>query len=66
MEFKGNEVKAGVIIIAAVLALGIFLVAMLGVRFDRDTKPYHVYLDYVGGITEGTLVKLTAASMSGR
>lgn len=57
MEFKGNEVKAGVIIIAAVLALGIFLVAMLGVRFDRDTKPYHVYLDYVGGITEGTLVK---------
>lgn len=57
MEFKGNEVKAGVIIIAALLALGIFLVAMFGVRFDRETKPYRVYLDYVGGITEGTLVK---------
>ena len=38
MEFKGNEVKAGIIIIAAVLALGIFLVAMFGVRFSSVSQ----------------------------
>ena len=57
MAFKSNEIKAGVIIISGLLILVLFLVAIFGVNFGKDTKVYYTHLEYVGGLSEGSLVK---------
>lgn len=57
MNYKINEIKAGVMIFISLAILGIFLVAIFGVEFGVKTKEYRIYLEYVGGIEEGSLVK---------
>jgi len=57
MEVSSNEVKAGVIIIAGVGLLVVFLVLIFGVDFGEQTKNYTTKLAYVGGIEVGSLVK---------
>ncbi len=57
MAGKGNEIKAGLIVVVSVIILGLFLVAIFGVSVGKEVNQYRVYLDYVGGITEGSLVK---------
>ena len=44
-------------IVASLLVLAGFLLAIFGVEFGKPTKEYRLFLPYVGGITEGTLVK---------
>ncbi len=57
MDFKANEIKAGIMIVVSVVILGLFLIAIFGVKLGRETNPYRISLQYVGGITEGSLVK---------
>lgn len=57
MDFKSNEIKAGMVILAALLTLAVLLVAIFGIKFGKDTVDYDVYLQYVGGIKLGSLVK---------
>lgn len=57
MEVSSNEVKAGVIIVAGVGVLVLFLVLIFGVDFGEQTKEYTTKLEYVGGIEVGSLVK---------
>ncbi|RMF59077.1 MAG: MCE family protein [Calditrichaeota bacterium] len=57
MDFKANEVKAGVMIVVSVVLLIGFLVVIFGIDFGAKTKQYETHLAYVGGIHEGSLVK---------
>ncbi len=57
MPYSSNEIKAGAIIVAGLIVLGLFLVAIFGFNYGEETKEYRVNLDYVGGITKGSLVK---------
>jgi ABC-type transporter Mla subunit MlaD len=57
MEFKSNEVKSGLMIVASVIILSVFLVTIFGVDFSEDQKQYDTKLKYVGGIVRGSLVK---------
>jgi phospholipid/cholesterol/gamma-HCH transport system substrate-binding protein len=57
MEFKANEIKTGAFIFATLVILGIFLVSIFGVDFGKKSKEYQIYLQYVGGIAQGSLVK---------
>ncbi|NIR52505.1 MCE family protein [candidate division KSB1 bacterium] len=57
MEYKANEIKAGLMIVSSITILIIFLIAIFGVELGEDTKEYQTYLSYVGGITKGSLVK---------
>jgi phospholipid/cholesterol/gamma-HCH transport system substrate-binding protein len=57
MSYSSNEIKAGAIIVAGLIVLGLFLVAIFGFNYGEETKEYRVNLDYVGGITKGSLVK---------
>ncbi|HEX9653587.1 MAG TPA: MlaD family protein [bacterium] len=57
MEFKSNEIKAGLTIVVSAAILVAFLVVIFGVDFGKQTKDYQTYLKYAGGIQEGSLVK---------
>lgn len=57
MSVKSNEIKAGLVVVVSLIILGLFLVAIFGVNLGRETKSYYIYLEYLGGITEGSLVK---------
>lgn len=57
MEFKANEVKAGLMILVSLAILVLFLIVIFGVDFGKKTVEYETYLLYVGGIEEGSLVK---------
>ena len=57
MAFNSNEIKVGAVVVASVVILGLFLVAIFGVSVGKETNEYRVNLDYVGGITKGSLVK---------
>ena len=57
MSYSSNEIKAGAIIVTGLVVLGLFLVAIFGFNYGEETKEYRVNLDYVGGITKGSLVK---------
>ena len=57
MAYSSNEIKAGAIIVTGIVVLGLFLVAIFGFNFGEETKEYRINLDYVGGITKGSLVK---------
>lgn len=57
MEFKSNEIKAGLTIVVSAAILVAFLVVIFGVNFGEKTKEYQTYLKYIGGIQTGSLVK---------
>ncbi len=57
MRYKANEIKAGIIVVTSLAVLLIFLFAIWGVRLGEKTHEYTIYFQYVGGITEGSLVK---------
>ena len=57
MEHKSNEIKAGVMVLVSALVFAAFLFAIFGVGWGEKTKDYKIYLEYVGGISEGSLVK---------
>ncbi|MFQ5863805.1 MAG: MlaD family protein [bacterium] len=57
MEFKANEIKAGLIIFFGFAILVLFLVLIFGINIGEKTKEYQVYFKYIGGISEGSLVK---------
>lgn len=57
MEFKANEIKAGLMILFSLGILIFFLVLIFGIQFGENTKEYQTYLKYIGGITKGSLVK---------
>ncbi|MFQ5707459.1 MAG: MlaD family protein [bacterium] len=57
MEFKANEIKAGLMILISLATLLLFLFVIFGSRIGGETKEYQTYLGYVGGIKKGSLVK---------
>jgi len=57
MKYKANEVKAGLMIFVSLAVLLLFLIAIFGIDFGKKTNEYWIYLKYVGGISEGSLVK---------
>ncbi len=57
MANKSNEIKAGIMIVVSIIVLGVFLVAIFGINLGDDVKEYRINLEYVGGISEGSLVK---------
>ncbi|MFQ5768957.1 MAG: MlaD family protein [bacterium] len=57
MDFKANEIKAGLMIFASTAIFILLLVAIFGINLGEKTKEYHTYLKYIGGIQKGSLVK---------
>jgi len=57
MEYKANEIKTGMMILVSLALLTLFLVAIFGVSVGNSTNDYKLNLEYIGGITEGSLVK---------
>lgn len=57
MEFKANEIKAGLIIFLGLGTLILFLVLIFGIDIGEKTIEYQVYFKYIGGISKGSLVK---------
>lgn len=57
MAYQKKEIKVGLMVFISLLILGIFLLAIFGIHFGVKTNQYRIYLDYVGGISEGSLVK---------
>lgn len=57
MASKSNEVKVGIMVIVSIIFLAAFLFAIFGVNFGKETVTYTTHLEYVGGLTEGSLVK---------
>jgi phospholipid/cholesterol/gamma-HCH transport system substrate-binding protein len=54
---KSNEIKAGATIVVSAIILVAFLIVIFGVDFGEQTKEYQTYLNYIGGIQQGSLVK---------
>lgn len=57
MEYQKKEIKVGLMIFVSLVILGLFLLAIFGIQLGTKTHLYRIYLDYVGGISEGSLVK---------
>jgi phospholipid/cholesterol/gamma-HCH transport system substrate-binding protein len=57
MSYKSNEIKVGVMLLVTLVLFVVFLVAVFGIDFGKETKEYYTYLEYVGGIKPGSLVK---------
>ncbi|MFQ5601884.1 MAG: MlaD family protein [bacterium] len=57
MNFKPNEIKAGLMIFISLTIFIVFLVVIFGIDVGEETKEYTTYLRYVGGISKGSLVK---------
>ena len=57
MAYKSNEIKAGVMIVVGLVVFVVFLFAIFGIDFSDNTKEYNINLQYVGGISNGSLVK---------
>ncbi len=57
MDFQANEVKVGATIFFGATFLIIFLIAIFGISFGEETNEYQIYLNYIGGIDRGSLVK---------
>lgn len=57
MEYRSNEIKAGILVIVAFAVFVAFLVAMAKVDWERKEKTYTARFSYVGGIEAGSLVR---------
>lgn len=68
MTYSSNEVKVGLMVAVGLTILMLFLVAIFGVRWEKNTKDYRTYLENVPGIVVGSLVKyggMDVGSVSG-
>ncbi|MFQ5636831.1 MAG: MlaD family protein [bacterium] len=57
MEYKANEIKAGLLIVCSIVILFVFLAVIFGTSWGENTKEYITYLENVPGIQNGSLVK---------
>jgi phospholipid/cholesterol/gamma-HCH transport system substrate-binding protein len=57
MEYRSNEIKAGVLVIVGFLVFVAFLVAMAKIDWERKEKSYTARFSYIGGIERGSLVR---------
>lgn len=57
MDYRSNEIKAGILVIVAFAVFVAFLVAMAKVDWERKEKTYTARFSYVGGIEAGSLVR---------
>jgi len=57
MEYKSNEIKAGIMVFVGLAILVMFLIAIFSVDFGEESKEYTTFLAYVGGVSKGSLVK---------
>jgi len=57
MEYRSNEIKAGVLVIVGFLVFVAFLVAMAKIDWERKEKSYSARFSYIGGIERGSLVR---------
>ena len=58
MEFRAQEVKAGIFILISIIVLFAFLIAITGVDLWTEKSQYKVRFSYVGGIEIGSIVRL--------
>lgn len=58
MDYRPSEIKAGVFILISLLVLALFFVVILGLTHWENTVHYRTSFSYVGGIEEGSLVRL--------
>lgn len=58
MEYKAHEVKAGLLVIIGGILFLVFLFAISGLEAWKDKSIYYARFTFVGGITEGSLVRL--------
>ena len=57
MEYRSNEIKAGILVVVAFVVFVAFLVAMAKVDWEKKEKSYTARFSYVGGIERGSLVR---------
>jgi phospholipid/cholesterol/gamma-HCH transport system substrate-binding protein len=57
MEYRSNEIKAGILVVVAFIVFVAFLVAMAKVDWERKEKTFTARFSYVGGIVPGSLVR---------
>ncbi|MCG3118148.1 MAG: hypothetical protein ALAOOOJD_00297 [bacterium] len=57
MEYRSNEIKAGLLVVVAFIVFVAFLVAMAKVDWEKKEKSYTARFSYVGGIERGSLVR---------
>src|SRR5512145_1029296 len=57
MEYRSNEIKAGILVVVAFIVFVAFLVAMAKVDWEKKEKTYTARFSYVGGIERGSLVR---------
>jgi phospholipid/cholesterol/gamma-HCH transport system substrate-binding protein len=57
MEYRSNEIKAGIFILISLLILTAFLVIILGLGRWEEKLEYRSRFGYIGGIEEGSLVR---------
>ncbi|HPN33446.1 MAG TPA: MlaD family protein [bacterium] len=58
MDYRPSEIKAGIFILVSLVVLASFLVVILGLTHWENTVTYRTSFSYVGGIEEGSLVRL--------
>ncbi|NLP09114.1 MCE family protein [bacterium] len=58
MDHRPSEIKAGIFILVSLLVLVFFLVVILDLTRWEKTVTYRTSFSYVGGIEEGSLVRL--------
>jgi len=57
MEYRSNEIKAGVFIVISVLIFIGFLIVIVGLNALAEKDLYRARFSYVGGIEKGSLVR---------
>jgi phospholipid/cholesterol/gamma-HCH transport system substrate-binding protein len=57
MEYKSNEIKAGLFILVSLILLLAFLLTIMGINRWGDKDVYRAHFEYIGGIEKGSLVR---------
>lgn len=57
MEYKAQEVKAGMMVVFSIVLLLIFLIAITGIKLNQSKKIYKAYFSYTSGLEIGSVVR---------
>ncbi len=57
MEYRPQEIKAGIMVVVSAVLLVVFLLAISGRQMFKSTKEYLTRFDYTGGLEVGSVVR---------
>ena len=57
MEYRPQEIKAGIMVVVSIVLLIIFLIAISGMDLFKSTKQYFARFHYTNGLEVGSLVR---------